>query len=176
MKIIDLSLPLYTGMPVYPGDPETSIEIIQTIENDDWNMRRIEISSHDGTHLNVPIHGVENGKNLDDYKLNDFMGESVLYESYKDIQPGIGVIFNSHDIDEAITQKIIEIRPKFVGLSSKYEFNIVLERKLLEAGIISFERIHNTDQLPKNFFFHGAPLNIKSGDGSPIRAYAIVNQ
>jgi kynurenine formamidase len=44
MKIIDLSLPLYTGMPVYPGDPEASIERIQTITERGWELRRIQIA------------------------------------------------------------------------------------------------------------------------------------
>lgn len=32
MKIIDLSLPIFDGMPVYPGDPEVVVEQIQTLE------------------------------------------------------------------------------------------------------------------------------------------------
>src|SRR5215467_1437008 len=79
MRIIDLTLPMYTGMPVFPGDPEVSIETIQTFERDGWNMRRIEMNSHDGTHVNVPIHGTANGKTLDDYTLSDFCGSAEIY-------------------------------------------------------------------------------------------------
>ncbi len=58
MKIIDLTVPIYTGMPVYPGDPEVDIEQVQTVENDEWNMKRLHICSHDGTHINAPSHTV----------------------------------------------------------------------------------------------------------------------
>lgn len=34
MRIIDLSQELYSGYPVYPWDPEISIEKIFTVEND----------------------------------------------------------------------------------------------------------------------------------------------
>ena len=68
---------------------------------------------------------------------------------------------------------IVEKKPKFVGLSSNFEFDEEVERFLLENEIICFERFANTEKLPKRFFFHGAPLKIKNGDGSPIRAYAI---
>jgi len=56
MKIIDLSMEIYSGMPVFQGDPEDEITQEATIENDEWNMKRIHMNSHDATHLNVPIH------------------------------------------------------------------------------------------------------------------------
>lgn len=173
MTIIDLSLPIYTGMDVYPGDPEANIELIQTFEKDEWNMRRIQMNSHDGTHVNVPIHGALIGKNLDDYKLDDFVGKARKYKNLSDIQAGVGVIFTDINIDRKITDEIIKKRPKFVGLSDQFEFDIQLEKELLAADVISFERLANTDQLPEEFFFHGAPLKIQAGDGSPVRAYAI---
>ena len=74
MKIIDLSLPLYTGMPVFPGDPEVSITLVHTIERNGWDLRRLEINSHDGTHVNVPSHMIASGRTLDDYALADFAG------------------------------------------------------------------------------------------------------
>ena len=43
----------------------------------------------------------------------------------------------------------------------------------IERGAISVGRLINTEQLTKSFRFHG-PLNIVHGDGSPVRAYAIV--
>jgi kynurenine formamidase len=46
---------------------------------------------------------------------------------------------------------------------------------LLEAGIISFENLANTEKLPRAFTFYGMPLNIKDSDGSPIRAFALLD-
>ncbi len=81
MKIVDLSLPLYTGMPVYPGDPEASIEPVHTLAREGWVMRRLEINSHDGTHVNVPAHMIPGGRSLDDYALDDFCGRARLYRA-----------------------------------------------------------------------------------------------
>lgn len=174
MKIIDLSLPLYSGMPVYPWDPDVSIEKVFTLEQDGWNMRRIEMNAHDATHVNVPVHAKEWGNTLDDYSLTDFIWPARLYESEVDILPDEGIIFDTIDINMSIAEKIIQIRPPFIGLPSKYEFDLELERYLLEHEIISYERLINTDLLPKQFLFHGAPLRIRDGDGSPVRAYAII--
>src|SRR3989344_4707428 len=100
MKIIDLTLPLYTGMPVYPGDPEASIELIQSIEKNGWNMRRIQINTHDCTHVNAPIHGIQGGKNLDDYPLESFSGKAVIYDPAVPMSSECGVIFRDRNIDK----------------------------------------------------------------------------
>jgi len=49
-----------------------------------------------------------------------------------------------------------------------------IEQYLLSNDIILFERLANTNKLPKKFLFYGAPLKIKDGDGSPVRAFAIL--
>lgn len=173
MGVIDLSMELYSGMPVFPGDPDVKIEPIFHYEIDQWNMRRIEMNTHDATHVNVPIHATKNGKTLDNYSLDNFIGEAVKYECDDDIIAWVGLIFDTIDINSEIAERIVRVRPKFIALPARFEFDLEIERDLLEAGIISFERLVNTEKLPKRFFFHGAPLNIKEGDGSPVRAYAI---
>lgn len=86
----------------------------------------------------------------------------------------VGVIFSSQNIDEKIAQAIIASPSKFIGLSAQFEFDIPLEKLLLEHGIISFENLINTDTLPEAFTFYGFPLRIKNCDGSPVRAVAII--
>ena len=172
--IIDLSLPLYTGMPVYPGDKEAVIERVSELERDGWNMQRLEINSHDGTHVNVPFHSQAGGKTLDDYSLEHFCGLAEVYNPSNPISSGKGLIFRDHNIDAVIAEKIKKIRPPFIGLSAKYEFDIVIEKDLLAAEIISFERLINLEKLPDSFMFYGMPLNLRGGDGSPVRAFAIV--
>ncbi len=172
MKIIDLSTDFYTGLPVFPWDLEVSIEIIQTIEKDDWEMRRIEINSHDWTHVNVPAHAELWWKNLDDYILDDFIWESILFENIADIQFWFWIIFwEKKNISMEIAEEIVKIGPKFVWVS--LEFDIEIEKYLLKHDIISFENLINTKKLPKRFFFHGAPMKIREWDWAPVRAYAI---
>lgn len=175
MKIIDLSLEIYSGMPVFPGDPEVIVEQQQAFEKDGWNMKRIHINLHDGTHLNVPIHGTKDGRILDTYKIDDFICKSRVYKKPSDIHKGMGIVFSDQNIDWDIAKIIAEKQPKFVGLSSEFEFEVDIEKFLLEKGIISFERLANTNNLPPEFVFYGVPLKIKSGDGSPIRAFAVID-
>lgn len=173
MKVIDLTLPIYKGMPVYPGDPEVEIEQVHTFEAGGWNMKRLHINGHDGTHVNASIHCTSDGKTLDDYTIEEFCGDCVLYEELEDIQSNHGVIFTKQNINMELAEIIVERRPTFVGQSAEFEFDEAVEQFLLQNDIICFERLANTEKLPKKFFFHGVPLAIKEGDGSPIRAYAV---
>jgi len=175
MKVVDLTLPMHAEMEVYPGDPRPRYDLIEKFDETGWNMRRLEMNGHDGTHVNVPLHATAAGRNLDECALGEFVGQSVLYESDDDIKPGMGLIFHATDISWDIARLIVEISPSFIGLPARFEFDVAIERWLLERDVISFERLINTDQLPKTFVFHGAPLKIVHGDGSPVRAYAVID-
>jgi len=71
----------------------------------------------------------------------------------EDIQSNKAVIFTEkNDISWESAKKIVEMRPKFIGLTK--EFDIEIEKYLLEHDIISFERLTNTHKLPKKFIFH----------------------
>lgn len=174
MKIIDLSQPLYDGMPVYPGDPEVRIKSVLTVEKDEWAVQRIEMVTHDGTHVNVPRHIAVDGKTLSQYDLSQFMGAARVYDPTQELSSQHGIIFVSHDITIEVAEKIASAQIPFVGLSDAFDFNLDAERFLLNHGVISFERLANTEQLPDKteFMFFGIPLNITDADGSPVRAFA----
>ena len=174
MKIIDLSLPLTHKMSVYPGDPKVDIVEIHTLEKKGWNLRQLTLSTHLGTHVNVPYHMVKDGKKLDRYSLDSFIGPAVVYKEGILFDKQTGVIFGEQNIDQKIAELLIGNLPKFVGLSSKFQFEVPIEKLLLEHGIISFENLVNTERLPDKFMFYGVPLNISGADGSPVRAFAIV--
>ena len=175
MKIIDLSMKISNDLEVYPGDPDVNISVIATIPKTGFEMRRIEMNGHDGTHVNAQNHCLENGVSIDNYLIEEFIGECVLYENNDDICSKKGILFDSINIDEKIKNIILTIKPKFVCLSSKFVFDEEVEKELVKANIICFENIYNCEKLPKNFQFFGVPLNIKGGDGSPVRAFAIIN-
>jgi arylformamidase len=175
MTIVDLTLPLYSGMPVYPGDPEASIELVHTIAQNGWDMRRLKINAHDGTHVNVPSHMVAGGKNLDAYALADFCGPARLYSPHLPMSPDEGVLFADRNVDQTLAEQIKRARPKFIGLACDFEFEVPILRDLLAGGIVSFERLANLGKLPPSFAFYGMPLRIRGGDGSPVRAFAVVD-
>ena len=62
MRIIDLSQPLYNKMPVFPGDPDVLIQEIHSLEKEGWNLRSLTLTTHTGTHVNIPYHMVAGGE------------------------------------------------------------------------------------------------------------------
>jgi len=125
MKIIDLSQPIYNKA------------------KDGWNVNYISFPSHIATHVNVPGHAVESGKTLDDYPVDAFIGKSVVFQNLESIKKGIGLFFESASIKDEVVQKIIEVRPKFVGVQGYFESEKELEiEKLLLRNSLCFMVCH----------------------------------
>lgn len=58
---IDLSRPVFPGMPVFPGDPEVKRTVLKTVEEDGYRLSVLETAVHAGTHLDAPSHFLEDG-------------------------------------------------------------------------------------------------------------------
>ncbi len=64
---------------VYPGDPITKIEHLKRIENDDeYNLSKIEICTHTGTHIDAPSHFDSFGNTVDKLRLAAFYGKCTV--------------------------------------------------------------------------------------------------
>ncbi|MBI2620707.1 cyclase family protein [candidate division WWE3 bacterium] len=161
-------------MGVYPGDPKVEITDIHFLDKEGWRLKKLSFSSHIGTHVNIPYHMVENGETLDTVSLDKFIGKTFIYKEGLRWSSDEGILFRGQNIDTEVYENLIKTPPKFVGLSASFEFDIELEKKLLENDIISFENLVNLEKLPDEFIFYGAPLFIDQGDGSPVRAFAVV--
>lgn len=177
MKIIDLSQPLYDGMEVYPGDPEVHIKQIHSLSKEGWRLRYLQFSTHIGTHADAISHMAEKGVTIDKIPLNKFIGKTVLVKPIDVFPKGVGLAFRDSTLGLASFKKIAEAKPLFVIVGDKCDFELEMERKLLRAGIITMAGLMNMDKLPRNkpFMFYGVPLKIKDGDGSPIRAFAVLD-
>lgn len=63
---IDISVPVRTGMPVWPGDPPTLIERPLDMEHGDpCTLTRIGMCAHAGTHMDAPAHVIPGGADID---------------------------------------------------------------------------------------------------------------
>lgn len=74
MSWIDLSVPLRTGMPVYPGDPEVRIKSSLTVAGHGANVLSLDIGTHSGTHTDAPLHVDDAWDPLDRLPLAAFSG------------------------------------------------------------------------------------------------------
>ncbi|WP_240375987.1 cyclase family protein [Bacillus piscicola] len=89
-KIVDLSIPLTSDTIVYPGDPEPDISQAASIEIDGYNVSKLIIGSHTGTHVDAPYHINPTGHRIDESPLEQFIGEGVLIDvTHKAPESGI---------------------------------------------------------------------------------------
>jgi len=90
----DLSVPLRTGMPVYPGDPEVRIASALTVEADGANVLSLGLGSHSGTHADAPLHVGDGWAALDELPLSLFGGVAEVVD-VRDVARG-GAITAAH--------------------------------------------------------------------------------
>ena len=78
---IDISVPLKDAMVHWPGDPPVSIKRMKDIEQGDTaNVSVISMGVHSGTHMDAPIHFIQEGKGIDYVPLDTAVGRARVIE------------------------------------------------------------------------------------------------
>ncbi|MFM6192410.1 MAG: cyclase family protein [Planktothrix sp.] len=78
-NIIDISVPLQSGIPVWPGS--TGFRLFQTMRMDAGevaNVSQLETDVHIGTHVDAPWHFVSGGKTVEQLSLEVLIGTAVV--------------------------------------------------------------------------------------------------
>ncbi|OXY88835.1 cyclase family protein [Streptomyces diastatochromogenes] len=75
---LDLSVPVVTGMPVYPGDPEVTVCPALRAPADGVNVLALHLGSQSGTHVDAPYHVDDAWPRLDELPLDRFAGPAVV--------------------------------------------------------------------------------------------------
>ncbi len=89
-KYYDLSVPVYQGMPFFPLNFPTEVEQVASVDAGGFNLHKITMSTHHGTHVDAPRHRYADGRILDEIDLNKFIGEGVVLDfSHKETGSGI---------------------------------------------------------------------------------------
>lgn len=80
MKIHDLSQLITPDMPVFPGSKQPMFESVGKLAADGFRERLLTVSSHTGTHIDVPAHILDQGKTLELMPLDSFYGRAVCLD------------------------------------------------------------------------------------------------
>jgi arylformamidase len=79
MKIYDITVPISSSLPTFPGDPPAKIETVTRIaRGDPANVSRITMSSHCGTHIDVSLHYNDHGVSVDQIPLTLLIGNALV--------------------------------------------------------------------------------------------------
>jgi arylformamidase len=82
MPVFDLTLPLGPLTPLYPGDPPFELDMYHTLaEGASSNNSRLRMGSHNGTHIDAPLHFIRNGGGVDSIPPESLVGPCVLVDA-----------------------------------------------------------------------------------------------
>ncbi|HTY89896.1 MAG TPA: cyclase family protein [Methanocella sp.] len=201
MKIFDVSVDIYNGMPAFPGDPPPEIKRVLRMPQDSFNVSLMCTGTHVGTHVDPPIHFVEGGYTVDKIPLDHLYGRAVVLEvpdadavSEKDLK-GVkadiilfktknSALWNSGEfhkdyvyLDESAARWLVDHKVKTVGIDylsiGSFKSGEAVHKLLLGAGITVIEGLDFRKIEPGRYTLACLPLKIRDGDGAPARAFLI---
>jgi len=79
--IYDLSIPLSSAIPTYPGDPPIEIQDWRSLSNGDGvNVSVLRFGAHTGTHVDAPAHFIEGAPRVGSLPLDVLIGDAEVIE------------------------------------------------------------------------------------------------
>jgi arylformamidase len=81
MRVLDISLPIAADLPIWP----TSVgfrtrQAMRITDGDPANITVLEMDVHTGTHVEAPLHFLEDGSPIDTVELERFVGPARVIE------------------------------------------------------------------------------------------------
>ena len=203
MKIIDLSPEISQEMAVYKNKPEKTpkITITRTLK-EGANESRLDIDTHTGSHVDAPYHSIESGFTIEKISLDKFMGKAIVLDftkvkdaitekhlKNKKIQKDEIVLLKTKNkpensfnpeftyLEKSGAKYLVSKKVKAVGIDSlgieRNQPNKDTHKILAKKDIQIFEGLDLSKAKQGRYFFHGLPLKIRKGDGSPVRAVLV---
>jgi arylformamidase len=127
MKLIDISVPLDSNLPTYPGNVPFSIQLQQEMARGDHaNVSAISTSVHAGTHVDAPRHFIEGGAGVETLPLEMLCGRTRVIELTTrrgitpddlagiDLSEDVRVLIKTHN---SRTWGVPEFQRDFVGVT-----------------------------------------------------------
>jgi arylformamidase len=93
-KIYDISVDIQTGMPTYPGDAKFKSRKLKSVEPDGYEIHRLTLGNHTGTHVDAPAHFIQNGATITELPLDILNGRVRVVEIQNKEQVGLTEVQN----------------------------------------------------------------------------------
>jgi len=106
-KIIDLTAEIYDRAPTMPMDPKCSVIEHCSLDTLGYNLARLTLSTHQGTHVDAPFHFFYDGQTVDKIDLSRYIVRAVKVDlTYKKPKEAITVedlLKYEHYIDKGLS-------------------------------------------------------------------------
>lgn len=191
-------------MPAYPGDPKSTLTQAARIDSEGYTDHLLNTLMHVGTHMDAPLHMIQDGAYMDKIPLDTFFGSGVLIDargvpridasiltgvnippdSIVLVYTGFGNKFHTPEyfqdypqIDESFAKRMVEMKVKIVGMDivGPDEPPFPTHKELLGHGILIIENLTNLDALVGVKQFSVIALPAKfHTDATPVRIIATI--
>jgi arylformamidase len=85
-RIIDITVEISEHMLVWEGDPGVKIrQLLKIKKGDPYNLTRLDLGVHNGSHVDAPLHFIDDGKSTDQFPLSQMVGPVQVVEIDKSI-------------------------------------------------------------------------------------------
>jgi arylformamidase len=197
MEILDVTVPIRTGMVIYPGDPDVRLERVRSIaEGASNNLTRIDMGAHSGTHIDAPVHFIEDGAGAEELPVGVLLGPCTVVEAdglaESDVRAapeGVErLLFKTPNselwardefpeefarLDGAGARLLVERGVALVGVDYLSVGDQEAHTVLLGAGVVCVEGLDLREAAPGEYFLVCAPLKLVGSDGAPARVYLV---
>lgn len=170
---IDVTMPIFNGMLLWPGSPETKIELLRSIEKGDTsNVSALNMSVHSGTHVDAPFHSFKDGKGIESIRADILIGKVSVFEldvndsiKKEDIEglnfKGVKRVFFKTKNSSYLKEK--KFKDGFIYISdSAADFMVKTGIKLVGIDYLSIER-HEQKEKPAHHILLSSNVVIIEG-------------
>ena len=82
MEILDVSIPIRTRMPIWPGNAGVTMRRVEAIADGAVaNVSAVDLGAHTGTHVDAPNHFLEGEPGVDTVALEPLIGDAVVVDA-----------------------------------------------------------------------------------------------
>jgi arylformamidase len=201
VEILDVSVPIRPGMPVWPGDPELELErVVSLAAGGALNLTRIAGTAHLGTHVDAPVHFVDGGAGVEQLSLDVLVGpclvvaatgadgelqpdalasvpagvQRVLFKtSNSELWSRPGFVEDHLSLSAAAAEEVVRRGIRLVGIDYLTIGGIEAHRTLLRAGVVPLEGLDLRGVEPGPYRLVCLPLKLVGADGAPARTVLV---
>jgi arylformamidase len=163
MTIYDISLPISSALPVWPGD--LPIEIIQTESidrGDEVNLSRLSMSAHSGTHVDAPHHFMNDHRTVEGLALDVLTGPCYVTQLPDDIDEISAEVLERVAIGSGTTRILFGTRNSKLWARAEPEFQpdfVAITQDGAEWLVARGIRLVGVDYLSVAPFGDGSPTH-----------------
>ncbi len=189
---IDITKTLKPSIPVYEGDPKFENDKIFSIEKDGFNLNKISMGTHTGSHIDSPLHFIKDGMSVSEIDNRYFFTNTFLADvsKYKCINSEILKNYNLSNVNSLVFKTdsenifltkdgaeyilktdIILVGTDNMDIEDEIGGDFAVHKTLLRNNILIAENLDLKNVQEEFYKLYCFPLKIENADGSPVRAF-----